>query len=88
MLPEEYCLGFSEALGTIDIFTVRQSTVDVTYAFSALLSAAILGMLFGIQRQNTFRVSSSIQKSDKVFGANTDSTYDRIPQQRLLSTDV
>jgi hypothetical protein len=62
MLPFEYCLGFSAALGGRDLFTIHSSVVNTVYAFSAVLSAVIIGMLFGIQRQNTFRYTSKNEK--------------------------
>ena len=59
MLPEKYCLGFSSAMGGMDVFSIHFSVVNSAYAFSAAISASVLGMLFGIQRQNTLRNKSS-----------------------------
>mmetsp|Transcript_52217 Transcript_52217/g.77982 ORF Transcript_52217/g.77982 Transcript_52217/m.77982 type:complete len:233 (-) Transcript_52217:338-1036(-) len=53
-LPVEYRQEFVEALGGMD-FTIQTSVVNATYAASAFLSGAILGALFGIQRQNIQR---------------------------------
>ena len=59
MLPEEFCEGFSTALGGMDVFTIHMSVVNSAFACSAGVSAAILGMLFGIQRQNNVRHTSN-----------------------------
>jgi hypothetical protein len=59
MLPEEFCEGFSTALGGMDVFTIHSSVVNTVFASSAGISAVILGMLFGIQRQNNFRHTAS-----------------------------
>jgi hypothetical protein len=59
MLPEEYSAGFSGALGGLDLFAIHARVVNSAYAFSALVTTAILGFLFAIQRQNTIRHRSS-----------------------------
>ena len=55
MLPAEYRSSFSQALGGSEIFRVRLYMVNVVFLSSAVVSAAVLGMLLGIQRQNTHR---------------------------------
>jgi hypothetical protein len=65
MLPEEFCEGFSAAMGGTDVFTIHMSVVNIVFTCSAGVSAAILGMLFGIQRQNNMRHTSST--NDKAF---------------------
>jgi hypothetical protein len=71
MLPEKYSSGFSSALGGMDLFTVNQRVVNIAYAFSAAVTAAILGMLFGIQRQNTLRNSTPLAlKNEKIFNSS------------------
>lgn len=56
MLPDEYCEGFARALGgSMDVFTIHTSVVNSAFTGSAGISAAILAMLFGIQRQNNLR---------------------------------
>jgi hypothetical protein len=59
MLPEEYSAGFSGALGGLDLFAIHARVVNSAYAFSALVTTAILGFLFAIQRQNAIRHRSS-----------------------------
>ena len=71
MLPEKYSSGFSSALGGMDLFTVNSHVVNMAYAFSAALTAAVLGMLFGIQRQNTLRNSTpQALKNEKIFNSS------------------
>ena len=55
MLPGHYSAGFSAALGGLDLFTIHAPVVNSMYACSAVCTAAVLGMLSGIQRQNTIR---------------------------------
>ena len=55
MLPRKYSEGFSAALGGLDLFTIHAPVVNSIYACSAVFTLTILGMLFGIQRQNTMR---------------------------------
>jgi len=55
MLPFTYRTSFSAALGGDDIFQIRSFTVNSAFALSAMVSTAVLGMLLGIQRQNTHR---------------------------------
>ena len=59
MLPEEFCEGFSTALGGLDVFSIHTSFVNTAFVGSSAVSAATLGMLFGIQRQNNFRHATS-----------------------------
>ena len=59
MLPEDFCHDFSSAMGGIDVFSIQNTVVDTVFACSAGVSVAILGMLFGIQRQNTLRHTSA-----------------------------
>jgi hypothetical protein len=71
MLPEKYSSGFSSALGGMDLFTVNSHVVNMAYAFSAALTAAVLGMLFGIQRQNTLRNSTPLAlKNETIFNCS------------------
>lgn len=63
MLPEEFCLDFSNAMGGMDVFTIQSSVVNTVFACSATLSLAILAMLFGIQRQNNLRHTSPLKES-------------------------
>jgi hypothetical protein len=58
MIPETWSTGFSAALGGMDLFTIHSSVVNSVYACSAVVSAMVLGLIFGIQRQNTIRNSS------------------------------
>lgn len=53
-LPIEYRSGFVAALGGMD-FTIKSSVVNLVFALSTAVSASILGILLGIQRQNTKR---------------------------------
>jgi len=66
MLPYEFCEGLSTALGGMDVFTIHTSAVNTVFACSAGTSAAILGMLFGIQRQNNYRHTSSMNNKVKL----------------------
>jgi hypothetical protein len=73
MLPPQYRRSFTQALlggsgqgGGDDhephhpelILWVRSYALDLVFILSAVVSAAVLGVLFGIQRQNTHRYSS------------------------------
>jgi len=58
MLPAKYGTAFVAALGGPHILQVRVYAVNATFALSALVSTVVLGMIFGIQRQNTFRNQS------------------------------
>jgi hypothetical protein len=69
MLPPQYRRSFNQALlgaaglGPKDphpelVLWVRSYALDLVFILTAVLSAAILGVLFGIQRQNTHRYSS------------------------------
>eukprot|EP00540_Astrosyne_radiata_P018111 CAMPEP_0116827770 /NCGR_PEP_ID=MMETSP0418-20121206/3288_1 /TAXON_ID=1158023 /ORGANISM="Astrosyne radiata, Strain 13vi08-1A" /LENGTH=369 /DNA_ID=CAMNT_0004456591 /DNA_START=375 /DNA_END=1484 /DNA_ORIENTATION=- len=53
-LPIEYRSSFAAALGGMD-FSIQSSVVNLVFCLSAGVSAAILGVLLGIQRQNTKR---------------------------------
>jgi hypothetical protein len=55
MLPAKFSESFTSALGVPDIFTVHAPTVNLVFFSSAVVSSTILGMLFGIQRQNNLR---------------------------------
>ena len=59
MLPERYRMGFTAALGGQD-FDVRPYAINFTFVLSALVSAAVLGMLLAIQRKNTHRHQKSM----------------------------
>lgn len=59
MLPEDFCKDFASAMGGTDFFSIHASVVNTVYACSAGVSLAILGMLFGIQRQNNVRHTSA-----------------------------
>jgi hypothetical protein len=58
MLPVEYRAEFSAALGGKGVFQIRTYTVNAAFALSAIVSTVTLGMLLGIQRQNTHRYTS------------------------------
>jgi len=61
MLPDKYCIGFTNALGgSMDVFTIHTAVVNEVFATSAAMSASILGILFGIQRDNNFRHTSTV----------------------------
>jgi len=64
MLPDAFCQEFASALGGTDIFSIHSAVVNIVFAGSAGVSLSILGMLFGIQRQNTKRhtVDGGIQE--------------------------
>jgi Abscisic acid G-protein coupled receptor/The Golgi pH Regulator (GPHR) Family N-terminal len=55
MLPDTFCQDFAMAMGGTDVFSIQSSIVNTVFACSAGVSLSILGMLFGIQRQNTLR---------------------------------
>ena len=55
MLPERFSMAFSMALDETSIFTIHSSIVNTVFFSSAVLSAAIFGMLLGIQRQNILK---------------------------------
>lgn len=58
MLPAKFSSSFAAALGGPSMFQIRLYSVNATFALSALISTAVLGMTVGIQRQNTFRHQS------------------------------
>jgi hypothetical protein len=58
MLPVEYRSEFSAALGGKEVFQIRTYAVNAAFALSAVISTVILGMLLGIQRQNTNRYTA------------------------------
>mmetsp|Transcript_45359 Transcript_45359/g.109855 ORF Transcript_45359/g.109855 Transcript_45359/m.109855 type:complete len:649 (+) Transcript_45359:31-1977(+) len=72
MLPDEYCVGFAKALGgSMDVFTIHTAMVNEVFATSAAVSAFVLGVLFGIQRDNNFRhTSTSSSSSSKAITMN------------------
>ena len=53
-LPLEYRAGFSAAMGGTD-FVVQNKVANSVFCASAAISATVLSLLFGIQRQNTKR---------------------------------
>ena len=53
ILPLEYRASFSQAVGSE--FVVQTAVANSAFCASAVISAIVLGMLFGIQRQNTKR---------------------------------
>ena len=55
MLPDAFCQDFAIAMGGTNVFSIQASIVNTVFACSAGASLSILGMLFGIQRQNTLR---------------------------------
>jgi len=59
MLPEEFTVAFSRALGDTGMFTIHASAVNLVFFSSAVVSTSILGMLLGIQRQNNLRHAGS-----------------------------
>ena len=77
MLPEEYRSSFSEALGGSEVFHVRLHVVNRVFFGSAVLSAAVLGMLLAIQRQNTYRYKRNVvetgeDRNSLVLGSSLD----------------
>jgi hypothetical protein len=58
MLPDTYRAEFSAALGGKGVFQIRTYTVNAAFALSAIVSTVTLGMLLGIQRQNTHRYTT------------------------------
>jgi len=54
ILPLEYRASFSRAMGDNE-FVVQTAVANSAFCASAVISAVVLGMLFGIQRQNTKR---------------------------------
>ncbi len=65
ILPQEYGSSFSRAMGGNE-FVVQAAVANGAFCASAVMSAVVLGMLFGIQRQNTKRhvTDDSIGSSD------------------------
>ena len=53
-VPLEYRAGFTAAIGGSD-FTIHSSALNLLFSVSAVVSSMVLGLLFGIQRQNTKR---------------------------------
>lgn len=69
MLPGEFSVAFSTALGETDIFTLHPYLIDLVFFSSAGVSTAILGMMLGIQRQNNLRhvAMASLGSNDKAY---------------------
>jgi hypothetical protein len=65
MLPDAFCQDFAVAMGGTDVFSIQSSIVNTVFAGSAGVSLSILGMLFGIQRQNTLRHAASTSVLDE-----------------------
>lgn len=55
MLPWQYRSSFSNALGGFDAFVIQTDIINAMFTLSAVVSATILAMLFGIQKQNASR---------------------------------
>jgi hypothetical protein len=55
LIPVEYRSSFSNALGGADIFHVRLHAVNTVFLSATVVSATVLGIILGIQRQNTYR---------------------------------
>jgi hypothetical protein len=55
MLPVAYRAEFSAALGGTEVFQIRTDAINAAFSLSAIVSTVTLGMLLGIQRQNTHR---------------------------------
>lgn len=55
MLPKEHRVAFTMTLNGPYRLVVRSSTVNAVFLLSAVVSAVVLGMLLGIQRQNSYR---------------------------------
>lgn len=66
MLPEEFCEGFSNALGGREVFSIHQAFVNRVFAWSACASLFVLAMIFGIQKQNNFRHATAVSETQKV----------------------
>jgi Abscisic acid G-protein coupled receptor/The Golgi pH Regulator (GPHR) Family N-terminal len=58
MLPAQFSVAFSKALGVDGIFVINSHVVNLVFFWSAMASSAVLGILLSIQRQNTFRHAS------------------------------
>jgi len=69
ILPQRYRAVFSAALGGNDIFRIRSYSVNLVFSLSAVVSAAVLGMLLGIQRQNSQRYRSTWNEGKKTSGS-------------------
>jgi len=54
-LPSEYGSSFEAALGGMEYLNIRTTVMNLVYCISAGISATTLGLVFGIQRQNTKR---------------------------------
>jgi hypothetical protein len=65
MLPAAFSEAFSAALAEPDIFVLHAAVVNLVFFSSAVVSTTVLGMLFGIQRQNNLRHASAL--NDKGF---------------------
>ncbi|VEU39953.1 unnamed protein product [Pseudo-nitzschia multistriata] len=71
MLPKRFSVAFSKAMGEKGIFTIHSSMVDMVFFSSAVLSAGILGMLLGIQRQNISRHANILTQRGGNVAGNT-----------------
>jgi hypothetical protein len=58
-VPLQYRSSFSAALGGME-YSIRTPVVNFVFCISAGVSAMVLGLLFGIQRQNTKRHADEI----------------------------
>jgi Abscisic acid G-protein coupled receptor/The Golgi pH Regulator (GPHR) Family N-terminal len=69
MLPDEFSVAFSSALGQSDIFVLHAYVINIVFFSSAVISTVILGMLLGIQRQNNLRhaATTSLSPSEKAY---------------------
>jgi hypothetical protein len=72
MLPWQYQSAFSGALGGFDAFIIQSDVVNTLFAFSAVVSAIILAMLFGIQKQRAL-LHSAAWKEDQSMRPMTSS---------------
>lgn len=55
MLPWQYRASFSGALGGLDAFVLHTDVITALFAMSAVASAIVLALLFGIQKSNSVR---------------------------------
>lgn len=61
-LPIEYRSEFGAALGGM-AFTIRSSVVNLVFALSSAISAALMAILLGIQRQNSKRYANEATRT-------------------------
>lgn len=81
ILPRQYHYGFSAAIGGGDkdtFYRLQSFAVDSTFALSAILSCAIISILFGIRRTNSFRYDNNCHHNSTTTAAAIDSSSKRL----------